>query len=167
MDVSAGAGSKQKGQVFMRRKAKVLFFSTGDATRSKMAAALLGKLTDELEPASTAVRSVAVNRMAEEVMSEIGVDISQQEAHSITESFHESYSVVVTLSDDSKERSPVWPFTRTLVHWNLPDPAAEEGPVERKKEGFRKLRDEIQNRAVELAKNITPKLRERSRGVAA
>jgi protein-tyrosine-phosphatase len=145
----------------------VLFFSSGDATRSKLAAALLGKLTDELEPASTAVKSVAANRLAEEVMSEIGVDISQQPAHSISESFRESYTVVVTLSDDSKERSPVWPFTRTLVHWNLPDPAAEDGPVEKRKEVLRKLRDEIQNRTVELAKKITPKLHERSRGVAA
>jgi len=151
----------------MQRKAKVLFFSTGDATRSKMAAALLGEVTDELESASTAVKSVATNRLAEEVMNEIGVDISQQPAHSISESFHESFTVVVTLSDDSKERSPVWPFTRTLVHWNLPDPGAVEGPVEQKKEVLRKVRDEIRNRTVELAKNITPKVRQRSRNAAA
>lgn len=151
----------------MQRKAKVLFFSTGDATRSKMAAALLGKVTDELESASTAVKSMAANRLAEEVMNEIGVDLSKQSAHSIAESFHESFTVVVTLSDDSKERSPVWPFTRNVVHWNLPDPAVVDAPVEQKKEVFRKVRDEIRSRTVELAKNITPKMRQRSRNAAA
>jgi protein-tyrosine-phosphatase len=151
----------------MKRKAKVLFFSTGDATLSRMAAALLGRVTDELETASTAVKSVAANAMAQEVMGEIGVDISQQPAKSIKQSFQESYTVVVTLSDDSKERSPVWPFTRNLVHWNLPDPTTVDAPVEQRRELFRRVRDEIRNRATELAKNITPKLQAQRRGAAA
>jgi arsenate reductase (thioredoxin) len=151
----------------MKRKAKVLFFSTGDATRSKMAAALMGRVTDELETASTAVKSVGANRLAEEVMSEIGVDISKQPANSITQSFRESYTVVVTLSDDSKERSPVWPFTRNLVHWNLPDPAAVDGPVEQKREIFRRVRDDIRKRTVELVHDIQEKAEAKTRGAAA
>jgi arsenate reductase (thioredoxin) len=151
----------------MKHKAKVLFFSTGDATRSKMAAALLGRVTDELETASTAVKSVAANKLAEEVMSEIGVDISKQAANSITQSFRESYTVVVTLSDDSKERSPVWPFTRNLVHWNLPDPAAVDGPIEQKKEIFRRVRDDIRKRTLELVHDIEEKAQTKSRSAAA
>lgn len=143
----------------MQRKAKVLFFSTGDATRSRMAAALLRRVTDELETASTAVKSVAANAMAQEVMSEIGVDISKQPARSIKQSFQESYTVVVTLSDDSKERSPVWPFTRNLVHWNLPDPTTVDAPMEQKRELFRRVRDDIRNRTTDLVRALTPKVR--------
>jgi arsenate reductase (thioredoxin) len=142
----------------MKRKARVLFFSTGDATRSRMAAALLRRITDGLETASTAVKSIGASRLAEEVMNEIGVDICDQPAKSITQSFKESYAVVVTLSDDSKERSPVWPFTRTLEHWSLPDPAAADGPIEQRKEAFRRVRDDIRSRTMELAQKIAATL---------
>jgi arsenate reductase len=150
-----------------RRKAKVLFFSTGDATRSRMAAALLRRATDELEAASTAVKTEAANAIAQEVMNEIGVDISKQEAKSIKQSFQESFTMVVTLSDDSKERSPVWPFTRNLLHWNLPDPTAVDAPVEQKRELFRRVRDDIRSRTTELAKDISPKVQVQSRNAAA
>lgn len=151
----------------MKKKLRVLFFSTGDATRSRMAAALLGRATDELETASTAVKSMAANGLAEEVMREIGVDISKQPAKSIEQSFRESYTVVVTLSDDSKERSPVWPFTRNLVHWNLPDPAAVDGPLEHKREVFRRVRDDMWRRTTELVRSIGHNVRPQSRSATA
>jgi Low molecular weight phosphotyrosine protein phosphatase len=88
----------------MERKASILFFSTGDATRSRMAA-LLRRVTDELETASTAVQSVAADQLAGEVLSEIGVDLTKQPAKSVEQSFREHFAVVVTLSDDTKERS--------------------------------------------------------------
>jgi protein-tyrosine-phosphatase len=138
----------------MRRKASILFFSTGDATRSCMAAALMRKMTDDVDTASTAVKSVAANGLAAEVMSEIGVDLSQQPAKSVSQQFKEHFAFVVTLSDDSKERSPVWPFTRNLLHWSLPDPASVDGPVEKKKEAFRRVRDEIRRRTAELLQSV-------------
>jgi protein-tyrosine-phosphatase len=142
----------------MRRKANVLFFSTGNATRSRMAAALFRRITDEVDTASTAVKSVAANGLAEEVMKEIGVDLAKQPAKSVAQSFKESFAWVVTLSDDSKERSPVWPFTRNLVHWNLPDPETVDGPIEKRREAFRRVRDEIRTRAGELVQSMRPKL---------
>jgi len=143
----------------MRRKPSVLFFSTGDATRSRMAAALLCRVTDELETASTAVSSVAAHALAEEVLTEIGVDISTHPAKPVAQSLREYFSVVVTLSDDSKERSPVWPFTRNLVHWNLPDPTAVDGSPEQRREAFRRTREEIHQRTCELLRNMQPVLR--------
>jgi len=146
----------------MKHKANVLFFSTGDATRSRMAAALLHKMTDELEPASTAVKSVAADDLGKEVMNEIGVDLSSQPAKPVKQQFKEYFAVVVTLSDDSKERSPVWPFTRNLLHWNLPDPTVMDGSVEQKREAFRKLRDEIRNRTRELVEVVEPVVKRRA-----
>ena len=140
----------------MRHKPRVLFFSTGDATRSRMAAALLRCLTDEVEAASTAVKSVGAHTLAEEVMSEIGVDITTYCAKPVAESLREHFAVVVTLSDHTKERHPVWPFTRNLVHWNLADPAALDGSVEQRRAAFRQTRDEIQQRTRELAESMQP-----------
>ena len=145
----------------MHHRPKVLFFSTGNATRSRMAAAFLRrKLGREIvEETSTAVISPESNPLAQEVMQEVGVDISPVETKEIKESFREHFAFVVTLSDDSQERSPVWPFTRNIVHWNMPDPASAEGSPERKKAMFRRVRDEIARRVDEFALEVAPTLR--------
>ena len=145
----------------MNHKPKILFFSTGNATRSRMAAAFLRrKLGREVvKEASTAVNSPEASPLTQEVMQEVGVDISRCEAREIKESFREHFAFVVTLSDDSQERSPVWPFTRNIVHWNLPDPASVDGPIERKKAIFRSVRDEIARHVDEFAQEVVPTLR--------
>jgi arsenate reductase (thioredoxin) len=145
----------------VNHKPKVLFFSTGNATRSRMAAAFLRrKLGREVvEEASTAVNSPEASPLTQEVMQEVGVDIAPCPAKEIKESFKEHFAFVVTLSDDTQERSPVWPFTRNIVHWNLPDPASVDGPPERKKAVFRRVRDEIARRVDEFAQEFAPRLR--------
>jgi protein-tyrosine-phosphatase len=122
-----------------------------------MAAALLRQVSDELETASTAVKSTLADGLAGEVLSEIGVDISKHAAKTVSQQFQEQFAMVVTLSDDAKERSPIWPFTRKVVHWNLPDPATIDGPVEKKREAYRRMRDELRNRTVELVNAVRPK----------
>jgi len=144
----------------MARKPKILFFSTGNGTRSRMAAALLRRISgDRLGTASTAVKSVDASPIAAEVMREVGVDIDAQEAKPVAQSLKEHFAVVVTLSDDSKERSPVWPFTPWLVHWNLPDPTTSGAAPEQQREMFRRVRDEIANLVADLANRVVPKLR--------
>jgi arsenate reductase (thioredoxin) len=146
----------------MKRKRNVLFFSTGDATRSRMAAALLRQVTDELDTACTAVKSTASDGLAGEVLGEIGVDISKHAAKPVKQHFQETFTVVVTLSDDTKERSPIWPFTRNLVHWNMPDPATAEGPAEKKREVFRRTRDDLRKRTMELVSKVNPALKSKA-----
>jgi arsenate reductase len=76
-------------------------------------------------------------------MREIGVDISGQQSRGVKESLKEHFSYVITVSDDSRERSPVWPFTRNLFHWSIADPERVSGSSEQKREAFRRVRDEI------------------------
>src|SRR5258708_26536669 len=122
----------------MRRKPKVLFFSTGSAVRSQMAEGFLRRVSgDQVEGRCTAVRPES-SPLAEEVMREVGVDISEDEPKEIKELFQEFFTCVITLSDDAKERSPVWPFTRNLFHWSLPYPAAIQGSPEQRREAFRR-----------------------------
>jgi arsenate reductase (thioredoxin) len=151
----------------MVRKPKVLFFSTGNAERSQMAGGFLDTLTHgELVAESTAVKSTDVSPTAVEVMKEVGIDITKQHAKPVADSLKEHFAFVVTLSDDSKERSPVWPFTRNLFHWNLADPAAIDGPPEQRREAFRRVRDEIQRRVRELAAKVAPVLQESAAAAA-
>jgi arsenate reductase (thioredoxin) len=149
----------------MDRKPKVLFFSTGNATRSRMAQAFLRRMIgDKIAAASTAVISPEANPLAVEVMREVGVDISEEKPDGVKESLKEHFVCVVKLSDDSKERSPVWPFTRSLVHWNLPDPGAMDAPAEQRREMFRRVRDEIARRVEEFARGLAPQLQTRAAG---
>jgi arsenate reductase len=125
-------------------KPRVLFFSTSDSTRSQMAEGFLRKFAgEELAVVSTAVQSPDSDPLAVEVMREIGVDISGQQSMDVKESLKEHFSYVITVSDDSRERSPVWPFTRNLFHWSIADPERVSGSSEQKREAFRRVRDEI------------------------
>jgi len=146
----------------MRRKPKVLFFSTGSAGRSQMAEGFLRRITGgQVEGKCTAVRPES-NPLAAEVMWEVGIDVSEDQPGEIKKLFQEHFTCVITLSDDAKERSPVWPFTRNLLHWSLADPAAAEGSPEQRREAFRRVRDEIQRNVRELATKMAPALQGRA-----
>ena len=109
-----------------------------------MAEGFLRKFAGEaLAVVSTAVQSPDSDPLAVEVMREIGVDISGQQSKGVKESLKEHFSYVITVSDDSRERSPVWPFTRNLFHWSIADPERVSGSSEQKREAFRRVRDEI------------------------
>jgi arsenate reductase len=116
-----------------------------------MAEGFLRKLAgEELAVVSTAVQSSDSDPLAAEVMKEIGVDISGQQSRGVKESLKEHFSYVITVSDDSRERSPVWPFTRNLFHWSITDPERFNGSSEQKREAFRRVRDEISGKVKEF-----------------
>jgi arsenate reductase len=146
----------------MKRKPKVLFFSTGNASRSQMAERFLEEVTHgNVAAESTAVKSTEVSPAAVEVMNEVGIDLNSHEAKPIAESLKQSFAFVVTMSDEAKERSPVWPFTRNIVHWNMPDPASEElesEASERKRDNFRRVRDDISRKVIEFSRRMGPQL---------
>lgn len=130
-----------------RRKPKVLFLSTGNATRSLIAEGFLRKFTgDQFDVASSAAERGALHPVADEVMKEAGIDISGQKAKSIAQSVKESFSYVIAICDSAKERSPVFPFTLHLIHWSIADPGADGGLPAQKTEVFRRVRDEIKDK---------------------
>jgi arsenate reductase len=144
----------------MDHKPRVLLFSTGDSTRSQMAEGFLRTLAgDEIIPVSTAVQSVEPDPLTSEVMNEVGVDISGQHAKEIAESFREHFSYVITVCDASREKFPVWPFTRNIFHWSLVDPERVLGSVDQKRQMFRSVRDDIRRKAHNFLTQIRPQLR--------
>jgi arsenate reductase len=148
----------------MRHKPKVLFFSTGSAVRSQMAGGFLRRISEgQLEGACTAVQPES-NPLALEVMREVGIDISEEQPRKIQQLFQEHFSCVVTLSDPAKERDPVWPFTRNLVHWRLPDPLEVNGSPDQQREALRRVRDKIADNVREFASSVMPNLKARAAG---
>jgi arsenate reductase len=139
----------------VNHKPRVLFFSTGDSTRSQIAEGFLRTFAgNELEPVSTATQSVETDPLAREVMKEVGIDISGQHAKEVAELFREHFSYVVTVCDSSAEKFPVWPLARNVLRWSLIDPEQVRGPTERKREAFRHIRDEISRNVREFVDRL-------------
>jgi arsenate reductase (thioredoxin) len=148
----------------MQGKPKVLFFSMGNAVRSQMAEGFLRRMTGgQVEGDCTAVRPES-DPLAVEVMREVGIDISQDQPKEIKQLFKEHFTCVVTLSDPAKERQPVWPFTRNLFHWKLPDPLDATGSTEQRREALRYVRDKIADNVRQFAGSVAPQLRARAAG---
>ncbi len=85
------------------QKPKVLFFSTGNATRSLIAEGFLRNLTgDRFDVASAAVAPSALNPLAAEVMKEAGIDISGQKPKSLKQSVKERFGYVIAICDTAK-----------------------------------------------------------------
>ena len=119
----------------MDHKPRVLFFSTGDSSRSQMAEGFLREFAgDDVIPVSTAVRSPDRSPLAVEVMKEVGVDISHQQAEDVRQTLKEHFSYVISLCDSRKERFPIWPFTRNLLRWSLIDPETASGSADQQRE---------------------------------
>jgi arsenate reductase len=144
--VSAHFESKKRSEM-TRHKPKVLFLSTGNATRSLIAEGFLRKLTGErFDVTSVGVERSASNPLANEVMKEAGIDISGQKTKSIAESLKEPFGHVITICDTTKEKNPVFPFALGVLHWNILDPNSAGGLMEQKKEVFRRVRDDVQEK---------------------
>lgn len=127
----------------MNHKPRILFFSTHDSTRSQIAEGFLREFAGEEFVAASTAQSPEADPLARDVMQEVGIDISKQRPKHIGEFFREHFSYVVSICDASREKFPVWPFTRNIVQWNLPDPQLAGGSPEQQKQMFRRVRDEI------------------------
>jgi arsenate reductase len=99
---------------------------------------------DRFVGVSAGIEPGGLNALATEVMEEVGIDISGQESTNVAQALKEHFGYVITVSDPSKERSPIFPFTLNLLHWSIVDPITVKGSHAEKKEAFRRVRDEIE-----------------------
>lgn len=126
-------------------KAKVLFLCTGNSARSQMAEALLReKAGDRFVAYSAGLDPHAVNPLARQVMSEIGVDITSQRAKGVAEYLgHVHFGYLITVCDQALANCPIFPGVSRRLHWSLEDPAAVVGSEAERLAGFRRVRDEL------------------------
>ena len=139
------------------KRKSVLFFSTGDATRSQIAEGFFRAWAGpEVIAVSTAVRAKQINPYTAEVMREVGIDIVGQQSKTVSESFRRQFTCVISLCEMPRERCPLWPFTRWLFRWNVHDPAKE--PASSELDSVRRARDEISPKVKELVEKTLPEL---------
>ena len=130
---------------------KVLFLSRGSASRSQIAEGLLRAMAgNQVVAISAGTESLDVNPVVSEVMREIGVDTSTQKPSEIAPLFKQTFHYVVALSDEPREKYPLYPFTRNLLKWSVPNPEIAAGEPEARKQLFRQVRDQMKGRVEEL-----------------
>jgi protein-tyrosine-phosphatase len=128
----------------------VLFACTYNATRSPMAAALLGHFHGlTLNVKSVGVFKGDLDPFAVAVMDEIGIDISGHRPHTFEDlEAEDAFDLVVSLSPEAQHHAVE--MTRDKAHeaifWNIFDPTMIEGNRDSRLDAYRAVRDELKTR---------------------
>jgi arsenate reductase len=127
--------------------ATVLFVCVHNAGRSQMAAGLLAHLGgDRVEVRSAGSEpSDRINRVAVDVMAELGIDIAAEQPKVLTVDAVRESDVVITMG--CGDACPIFPGKR-YEDWELDDPAGR--PLDE----VRRIRDDIRQRVEQLLDSL-------------
>ncbi len=118
-------------------KIRILFLCTHNSARSQMAEEILRKIGgDQVEVFSAGNEPSPVHPLAIQVMSQIGMDISQQKPKHLNQFLGQNFDYIVTVCDRVRESCPVFPGDPEQIHWSFPDPAAMEGNLTTRVKAF-------------------------------
>jgi arsenate reductase len=107
-----------------------------------------------IEAYSAGLTPAGLNGRAVKVMSEIGIDISQQKSKPIDGELLRTMDIIITLCDNAAESCPWTPPEIKRIHWSLEDPAKATGTEEEVMNEFRRVRDEIEQRVKNLVEEV-------------
>jgi arsenate reductase len=131
---------------------RILFLCVANSARSQMAEGLARHLLgSRAEVMSAGSNPTHLNPYAIDVITELGIDISDQRSKSVDEIELAGIDLVVTLC--AEEVCPVIPGHAKRLHWPIPDPASTDPaftPAEMTAR-FRTARDQIKARVESLA----------------
>ena len=132
---------------------KVLFICTQNACRSQIAEAVVGQaLEGMVQTFSAGTEPAGVHPLAVKVLEEEGMDISQARSKHIDEFNGQAFDLVITLCGGAAESCPFWPGQGKRIHVGFDDPAAVKGDEAKRLDAFRKVRDEIKERLVNVVR---------------
>jgi protein-tyrosine-phosphatase len=124
----------------------VLFACTMNVVRSPMAAAILTHLAGHrIYVASAGVRAGEPDPFINEVMEEIGIDVSGHAPLAIRDLNDTSFDVIVSLSPEAHHQA--LELTRTMAvdveYWPTIDPSLTQGSRSQVLDAYRLLRDQL------------------------
>jgi len=127
----------------------ILFVCVENSGRSQMAEGFFNKSPPEgYRAVSAGTKPVSqINPVVNDVMREVGIDISNQKSKEITEDMMRNSFKTVNMGCMDKESCPTI-FLPNVIDWNLEDPKGKSF------ERVREMRDEIDQRVKELVANI-------------
>jgi len=133
------------------KKAKVLFFCTGNSASSQMAEAFLRKYAgDEFEAYSAGIRPLGIAPYTIRVMEEIGISLEGHGSKHVDEYIGKiDFDYLIIVCVNAEKQCPVFPGVGERILWDLEDPVMQIGAEEEKLQKFREVRDKIDNRIKE------------------
>ncbi|PSO55954.1 MAG: arsenate reductase, glutathione/glutaredoxin type [Cyanobacteria bacterium QH_8_48_120] len=133
---------------------RVMFACTKNSCRSQMAegfARQLGEGKIDVDVTSAGLEASRVHPTAIKVMSEIGIDISDQTSKPLSKFEPENYDAVISLCGCGVNLPEEWVVREVFQDWQLDDPDGQS------LETFRRVRDEIKERVEELVRTLSTK----------
>lgn len=126
-------------------KPTILVLCTGNSCRSHMAEGYLKHKVGELYDVQSAGASPSgyVHPVAEEVMKEIGIDLSLHRSKHLDEFKGGSVDTVITVCENAETCCPTFKGERNHYCWTFEDPADATGSEEEIRAEFRRIRDQI------------------------
>jgi len=105
--------------------------------------------TGKISVSSSGLESSHVDPKSVDIMSEIGIDISNQASKPLSDFHPEDYDAVISLCGCGVNLPEAWVLRDVFEDWQLDDPEGQSI------ETFRRVRDEVKERVVKLIASLS------------
>ncbi|NDJ24481.1 arsenate reductase, glutathione/glutaredoxin type [Nostoc sp. B(2019)] len=127
-----------------------MFVCKKNSRRSQMAEGFARTLgADKISVSSSGLESSHVDPKSVDIMSEIGIDISNQASKPLSDFNPEDYDAVISLCGCGVNLPEAWVLRDVFEDWQLDDPEGQSI------ETFRRVRDEVKERVVKLIESLS------------
>jgi arsenate reductase (thioredoxin) len=128
---------------------RVMFVCKKNSRRSQMAEGFARTLgAGKIAVSSSGLESSHVDPKSVDIMSEIGIDISNQTSKPLSDFNSEDYDAVISLCGCGVNLPEAWVLRDVFEDWQLDDPEGQSI------ETFRRVRDEVKERVVKLIESL-------------
>lgn len=129
---------------------RIMFVCKKNSRRSQMAEGFAKAIGDgKVAVTSSGLEASQVDPIVVQVMSEIGVDVSDQISKALSEFEPEEFDVVISLCGCGVDLPKPWVAREVFEDWQLDDPEGHSIDV------FRRVRDEVKTRVVTLIESLS------------
>lgn len=131
----------------------VMFVCKKNSRRSQMAEGFARTLgTGKISVSSSGLEASQVDPTTIQVMSEVGIDISDQISKPLNDFNPKDYDAVISLCGCGVNLPADWILRDVFEDWQLDDPEGQ--PIET----FRRVRDEVKERVSKLVESLSEKI---------
>lgn len=128
---------------------RVMFVCKKNSRRSQMAEGFACTLGEgKIEVASSGLEASSVDPTTKQVMSEVGIDISNQTSKSLSNFNAKDYDVVISLCGCGVNLPEEWVLREVFQDWQLDDPEGQSIDT------FRRVRGEVKERVTQLIDSL-------------
>ena len=129
---------------------KIMFVCKKNSRRSQMAEGFARTLgAGKVGVVSSGLEASHVDPKTVEIMSEVGIDISNQTSKALSDFEAEDYDAVISLCGCGVNLPKAWVLREVFQDWQLDDPEGQ--PIET----FRRVRDEVKERVEKLVEKLS------------